>query len=289
MTDSRKYPDYVKSSSSENTTMTTQDGKTHLQGLLMPEPSLRPSFSSSSTCMEPISSSSGAHKVTGMPPLAFEKGLPSNNTMSKIPTSKEACNHLCLTRIWTSQYHCDRCDQIPPWGWLFRCVDDTELQLRQGLLNGRKYLLGDAITQKFLPLAVPTKDGPEKRSVTVNLPEDVFPEQISTYTNSQRMKIIQQRQLVVKTSRDQAQKLQGPSFDPEMPWAPRIDATCGYKVCVRCLTYPERTYESLNAVSNNEFTLTSIVGFGFWEWGSRPVSDARLIRNLGTRPSAAGR
>ena len=251
----------------------------------MPEFSPKLNLPPPSPCMQPISSSSWAQKVTGMPPLAFEKGLPSTNIMSKIPTSKEACNHLCLTRIWTSQYRCDRCDRIPPWGWLFRCVDDTELQLRQGLRNGRKYLLGDSIHQKFLPLVVPTKNGPEARSETANLSQDtVSPEQLSTYTNGQWRKIIQQRQLVLKTSRDQAQKLQGSSFDSEMPWAPRIDATCGHKVCARCLTHPERTYESLNAVCNNEFTLTSIVGFGFWEWGSRPVMDARLVRNLGARP-----
>lgn len=49
---------------------------------------------------------------------------------------RPTCTHLTMTRLYTDSLLCDICHQPPPWGWLYRCVQDRERQLLNQIFEG---------------------------------------------------------------------------------------------------------------------------------------------------------
>lgn len=49
---------------------------------------------------------------------------------------RPTCTHLTTTRLYTDSLLCDICHQPPPWGWLYRCIQDRELELLDQIFEG---------------------------------------------------------------------------------------------------------------------------------------------------------
>lgn len=46
------------------------------------------------------------------------------------------CTHLTMVRLYTSELRCSVCLRVPSMGWLYRCSQDRELLLEQGVELG---------------------------------------------------------------------------------------------------------------------------------------------------------
>lgn len=69
------------------------------------------------------------------------------------------------------------------------------------------------------------------------------------------------------------------------PWVTEEQDECQFKCCAKCRPLSaQRSYLSLDAIMSGECPSTAATGFGFHLQGSRPVIDARTLRNIGYRP-----
>lgn len=68
-----------------------------------------------------------------VPSAGTQSGSPIRVTCPR-PGSKKVewhsyCTHTTVTRVFTQNDVCDYCSLAPPWGWLYQCTDDVELEL----------------------------------------------------------------------------------------------------------------------------------------------------------------
>ena len=68
------------------------------------------------------------------------------------------------------------------------------------------------------------------------------------------------------------------------PWVSSVADECNYQVCSGCRpAYAERAFLSLDAVARGEILPTAAVGYGFHVLGERPVVNAEILMNIGSR------
>ena len=79
-------------------------------------------------------------------------------------------------------------------------------------------------------------------------------------------------------------KLRPPPGFERQPWVPDPVDECQFKCCPTCRPALEsRSYVSLNGVANDDIPPSVAAGFGFHHAGSRPIVDAKIVKNLGYR------
>ncbi|KAJ2894377.1 uncharacterized protein MKZ38_007690 [Zalerion maritima] len=221
-------------------------------------------------------------------PPSFTRGVtPFHPFRKKITRTRDACNHSTLTRIWANHLPCDRCGQTPDWGWMLRCTEDVELQLRDAHQDGQFPPIDDNITRAFADSIKPTKNGPQARSEFSGLMSGFSDQERAQYTACELERILDQRMNVLQLAKEDSKALYGSDdfWNPQKPWVRPDDRNCKYRLCARCASHKEcRTFESLNAVANGDLSMTSVMGFSFWSIGHRPVLDAKVASRLGTRP-----
>jgi hypothetical protein len=52
------------------------------------------------------------------------------------PRNNGQCTHLTMTRLYTHEFRCVVCMQLPRAGWLYRCTQDRELMLEDEFDRG---------------------------------------------------------------------------------------------------------------------------------------------------------
>lgn len=76
----------------------------------------------------------------------------------------------------------------------------------------------------------------------------------------------------------------GPFLRHAKPWVRSVREECQYVICPRCRAGSvDRAFLSLDAVVNGEFLPTAASGYGFHVLGERPVVNAEILKEIGTR------
>jgi hypothetical protein len=67
-------------------------------------------------------------------------------------------------------------------------------------------------------------------------------------------------------------------------WIPKEEDECQFKCCHNCRpTCEARSYLSVDGILKDDIPATAAVGFGFHLLGSRPVINADIVKNIGSR------
>ncbi|KAI1116199.1 hypothetical protein F5Y14DRAFT_459677 [Nemania sp. NC0429] len=196
------------------------------------------------------------------------------------PTFQPTCTHLTMTRIYDPSFYCSLCR-------------------RPGHFDFLGVVLSSAVS--------PGSRGPERRASRFSFFEEISGDQMSEYSPAQVAIILKQKEALLGVlsrqhqSSDKVQRLYYPSgshlasplkpppgfgFDIDTkPWVPRCDEECQAKFCHNCRPSCElRSYLSLDGILNGDVPPTAATGFGFHRLRSRPIIDARAIKDIGLRP-----
>ncbi|RNJ52701.1 hypothetical protein D7B24_003070 [Verticillium nonalfalfae] len=239
---------------------------------------------------------------------------------------KASCTHPTMTRVYGVNHRCDTCGTYPPFGWLYRCTQDREELLRQMIHVGSEQAVFDDLGRKLIDLVKPRPRGPETRMDTIgSFFSEITPEQLQTYRPDQIAIILKQRENVKTVLQQDAAKKQNeaeqqlsalqairhshfdavgfhssppasaPGLDEvrwqelerERPWIPHPEMECTFKVCQQCRpSGADRISMSLDGIVKGDVPATAATGFGFHNFGQRPVCDISVVARLGLTPSA---
>ncbi|KKK18154.1 hypothetical protein AOCH_004207 [Aspergillus ochraceoroseus] len=212
-----------------------------------------------------------------VPPTLFYTGRPLVISRTRQPAPRQNyCYHSTVTRQWRiDEYEtCDSCGRIPFLKWFYLCTEDTSGYLDP--IDPEGSLLSPWITDAILS---------------------------GEYTNEQKEIIIQQKLKVLRLCEKQRSpspssltaqpdengvpSCHTPAFlaadapGAGLPQSPPAPARCSYKACQHCeRRLQERTWVSLNEVCNE---MDANPPSSAWDLWDRPVSDFRIVRNLGLR------
>ncbi|KAI0971785.1 hypothetical protein F4678DRAFT_461151 [Xylaria arbuscula] len=224
------------------------------------------------------------------PPSTAPLSVPVSTFSTYKPTTfQPTCTHLTMTRIY-----------------------DLDLTYREHLivdaLGKKQVVTFDSLGTVLCDVVSPGLRSPERRANKLSFLEEITAEQLSTYSPSQVVTILKQRDNLLSRISQQhqasgkAQHLYRPSGSyrrdssappafgcpvpsDSKPWVPRKDEECQAKYCHRCRPSCEpRTYLSLDGIMNGEIPPTAATGFGFHRLGTRPVVDAKYVKDIGLRP-----
>ena len=93
------------------------------------EASVDTDYSSTATTTTSTTPSTPSSPTPSQAPLSFQG--------RRINLSKNGqCTHLTMTRMYTTEYRCMLCGHHSATGWLFRCTQDRELMLEDGMERG---------------------------------------------------------------------------------------------------------------------------------------------------------
>ncbi|KAI0460328.1 hypothetical protein F5B21DRAFT_590 [Xylaria acuta] len=149
----------------------------------------------------------------------------------------------------------------------------------------------------------PGRRSPERRANMLSFFDEITTEQMHTYSPAQIATILRQRENLLNVLSQQHQASGGAhdlykpsgSYDGNhlkplpwtgypadtKPWVPRIEDECQAKYCHRCRpSFGGRSFLSLDGIANGDIPPTAATAFGF---RTRPITDARLVRNIGLR------
>ncbi|TGJ88136.1 hypothetical protein E0Z10_g656 [Xylaria hypoxylon] len=186
----------------------------------------------------------------------------------------------------------------------FTCTQDRE-HLIVDALEKNQPVNFDFLGTVFSNAISPGPRSPERRADKFSFFGEITAEQMRTYSPTQLAIILEQRDnlLGVISKQHQAssttQQLYYPSgsyrgsllkppsgFIDTKPWVPRgEDEECQAKYCHHCRPSCElRSYLSLDGILNGEVPPTAATGFGFHRMRTRPIVNARIVREIGLRP-----
>ncbi|KAI3337439.1 hypothetical protein HD806DRAFT_529003 [Xylariaceae sp. AK1471] len=195
------------------------------------------------------------------------------------PTFQPQCTHLTVTRMYDPNY-------------LYALEKGHRVSF-----DHLGTVFGDEIR--------PGLRGPERRSNKLSFFEEITAEQMQTYSPLQIATILDQREFLLNHLKHEhllsgrAQQLYylpsgshggqplrpPPGFDYTKPWVSRLNEECQAKFCHRCRpSFELRSYLSLDGILNGDVPPTAATGFGFHRIMTRPVMDARVVRDIGLRP-----
>ncbi|KAK1749374.1 hypothetical protein QBC47DRAFT_395927 [Echria macrotheca] len=201
------------------------------------------------------------------------------------------CSHSTMGRLYHSAYKCEGCGRTDHFGWVYRCTMDREALIMGAKENGLPVtfdLLGDFMS-KYMGLG---KFGPDVRSKKYSFLKEITPEQLQTYTPTQLLNILEDRDNVQETIQRDRRNVENMLFhdakqkypDARRPWIPTAEHECQYKACHRCHRYgKDKSWVSLDGILNGDTPPTVATGFSFSHQGSRPVVDPNIAKNLGYR------
>jgi hypothetical protein len=105
------------------------------------------------------------------------------------------CDHSAMAVIYREDFRCSSCGRLSPFGWLYRCVADTD-PLLLGARDKGDPVAFDDIGRQFADQMSLGKFGPDRRSKEDNILDEMSPEQFCSYTPEQLDTLLSQRENV---------------------------------------------------------------------------------------------
>ncbi|KAL4931904.1 uncharacterized protein BDV17DRAFT_288476 [Aspergillus undulatus] len=213
------------------------------------------------TADEPVSAGDTSHLYTVRPLII---------SPPRQPPLQNNCYHSTVTRQWRIDEHetCNSCGRKPFLRWFYLCTEDTSGYTASIDQSGS--LLSEWITEAIL-------DG--------------------EYTVEERDLLIEQKLKVLSVCEWERNRAgahfnanqgnqhqhglnQPPGSNFNAPQIPSRPSRCHYRACYHCdRKLQERTLLGLNAVCDDP----NVRPPSAWDLWETPVSDARVVRNLGLR------
>lgn len=216
--------------------------------------------------------------------------------------------HSVMSRIYHPGFKCVLCKRPPQFGWLYRCTHDRDPLILSAKLKGDKasrpttsppsshgspaanisdttQVGFDEISQSFAEEMNLGKFGPDMRTQKYAFFKEITTEQLHSYTPSQLVTILSQRDHVAEIVAESRHKAGRKYPDDNMPWAPDEKIECQHMICHSCHRIgEEKSWVSLDGVLNGDILPTVATGYSFSYAGSRPLVDVQVAKNLGCRP-----
>ncbi|KAK8108468.1 hypothetical protein PG984_014269 [Apiospora sp. TS-2023a] len=214
-------------------------------------------------------------------------------------TFSPTCTHTTMTRLYEPNFVCSMCHR-----------PDREFMIEDQMEKGNPVsfdLLGASFADRK---PEPSPRGPALRKDPLSFLTEITADDLKAYTPQKIKTILEQREKLHKVLRRQPRhalrrayyypssgsRLNGGSTlsvsptdyeelcDQKKPWVVSEAQECQFKCCHACRpTCEQRASLSLDGVVKGDIPPTAISGFGFHLQGSRPISDAGIVQNLGYR------
>ncbi|KAH0441440.1 hypothetical protein CcaCcLH18_02003 [Colletotrichum camelliae] len=212
------------------------------------------------------------------------------------------CTHVTLIRVYSYHLRCDSCGNVGPLGWLYCCTQDHEEFLREAIYRGEECNF-DELGREMVNNVKPRLRGPEQRATNpANFLEEMSSDFIAkTYTSEQLMTIFNQRKHLAKVLQQESDRKTAATVKESntsdlaefltqsaKPWVPNPKELCKYRICPCCRPGgADRAYLSLDSIANGDVPATAATGWGFHNFGRRPICNPEVVAKLGLRPQTA--
>ncbi|KAJ2968096.1 hypothetical protein NQ176_g9344 [Zarea fungicola] len=185
-----------------------------------------------------------------------------------------------MTRVYGTSHVCSSCLQPGILGWVYQCTQDTEGILDDAIAHG------DLECYDHIGLAMIAHMN-KQRSVLptakdkFSLLDQISPEQMANYRPEQIATLLRQKEKVRAMIQRERMNQNGASLlahEGILDLAEPLPSPYEYRKLPTCV---DRAYLSLDGVAKGILPPTAVTGFGFYAISGRPVTDARIVRNIG--------
>lgn len=238
---------------------------------------------------------------------SFDGSSAASPVIPSVQSRRAACTHLTMERLY-GDYECMVCHRPSAWGWVYSCnQDDSDDEAA----TGSDHTILPPVTVLDLPMW--TREAISKGHYTEEQVETMIAQRRKVLdtiltsevhfkkTQATARRTSSRRSRPISTSIEANSHLPFPviteiasssadsarqSVDQSSGTRPRIFPLCRYRACQMCRpTYRDRTWQVLE----NAFAANILPADIYEDDPNRPVSDFKLVYNIGVRKKAKAR